>query len=415
MSTVSNTTNVAVAAAMILVACTDPPGQPPVTVTTRDSAGIVIVENRIDTLGIRAGWVLSGTPTLTIGGVDVPDSQQVFRVGGARRLPDGRIAVVDGGDAELRIYDAEGQLEHTIGGKGEGPGEFESPQLAGLLGSDSVIVHDSQLRRVSILHVDAGYARSYPIGEEGGGYPVAIGITADGGLAMGGGMFFSSEAGFPTGAVRPNSRYVVLTPNGSVRGDFGDVPAAEMFARSSGGMFQASTLPFGRVTAAAAAADRIWLGTGDAWEIRAYTLDAVLMRIVRFDRARLPVTAELREAYVDERIANARNEAVARDIRVQMAEVPIPEWVPPYNHVVVDALQHLWIGEYLLPGQLSRTYTIVNADGWAVGRLTMPPRTRPLDIGPDYVLGVTLDELDVEQLTLWSLERPSIHSRGSGM
>ncbi|MCH7567167.1 MAG: hypothetical protein IH787_05870 [Nitrospirae bacterium] len=33
------------------------------------------------------------------------------------------------------------------------------------------------------------------------------------------------------GAVRQNSRYVILTPDGSVRGDLGDVPAAGMFAR----------------------------------------------------------------------------------------------------------------------------------------------------------------------------------------
>jgi hypothetical protein len=36
----------------------------------------------------------------------------------------------------------------------------------------------------------------------------------------------------------------------------------------------------------------------------------------------------------------------------------------------------------------------------------MPLKTFPLDIGPDWILGVTRDELDVESLTVWGLERP---------
>ena len=74
--------------------------------------------------------------------------------------------------------------------------------------------------------------------------------------------------------------------------------------------------------------------------------------------------------------------------------------------MIVDALGFLWIGEYVLPGETARTYTIVDADGRAVGRVTMPVRTTPLDIGRDYVLGLTPDELDVEQLTVWGLRRP---------
>lgn len=48
----------------------------------------------------------------------------------------------------------------------------------------------------------------------------------------------------------------------------------------------------------------------------------------------------------------------------------------------------------------------------ARGRLTLPPRMRPLDIGQDYVLGVSLDELDVERLTLWKLTRPATRPQG---
>ncbi|HEX9728781.1 MAG TPA: hypothetical protein VGA37_09785 [Gemmatimonadales bacterium] len=391
---------------LALAACAGERATPPVAATIRDSAGITIVENRMDTAAARAGWSISAAPTWAIGGLDVPDSQQLFRIGGARRLADGRLAVIDGGAAELRIYDATRALVKTLGRKGEGPGEFTEPRLAGVVPGDSLIVYDGRLRRVSVLHPDGGFVRSYQVGTEGGGYPVAFGITSDGGVAIGGGMFFSSTEGFPRGAVRPNSRYVVLAPDGSVRGDFGEVPAAEMFARSSSnGMFSFTSLPFGRITAAASAPDLLWMGTGDAWELRAYAHDAALRRIVRFDRPQQPVTDALRNAYLADLLEDAEDDNAARDLRDRFPDMPSPALVPPYQRLLVDALGSVWIGEYRLPGLDATTYTVIDAEGRAVGRVSAPAHTLLLDIGADYVLGVTLDELDVERLTLWALQR----------
>ena len=170
-------------------------------------------------------------------------------------------------------------------------------------------------------------------------------------------------------------------------------------------MFQAASLPFGRRTAAAIGRDAFWLGTGDSWEVRAYAPDAQLERIVRFDRPQMRVTDALRDAYLAEQLADVDDANEARQLRERHADMPSPELVPPYQHFAVDALQHLWIGEYVLPDQTARTYTIVDPEGRATGRLTMPERTLPLDIGADYLLGLTRDELDVERLTLWRLKR----------
>ncbi len=71
------------------------------TTVVRDSAGIAIVENQIDTAAARAGWAIDP----------------------GRRLADGRIVMADGGAAEIRVYGADGALVVAHGGKGEGPGE----------------------------------------------------------------------------------------------------------------------------------------------------------------------------------------------------------------------------------------------------------------------------------------------------
>src|SRR5688572_1324263 len=71
----------------------------------RDSAGVSIVENVLDD---RTAACAVSEPSLTIGVTDGPPEYQFYRTFGARRLSDGRIAVVNQGTQELRFYDASG-------------------------------------------------------------------------------------------------------------------------------------------------------------------------------------------------------------------------------------------------------------------------------------------------------------------
>lgn len=397
----------AVALALIAAGCGKGDAASPVTVVERDSAGIPVLEITADTAALREGWSIDPEPQLVIGGLDAPESQQLYDVSGGVRLPDGRLAIANSGTSDIRVFAPDGALLATFGRKGEGPGEYVQPQLAGWVGDDSLIVFDPQLRRVSILDADTGYVRSFPIGAEGGGFPLARGALADGSLLLGGGMFFSSDQGFPTGLVRPPSRYMIVGPDGGVVGDLGEIPAAELFARATATSFTASGVPFGKVTAVTAASDRVWLGTGEAWELRAFTPGARLARIVRIERPLQRVTPAMVDAFIEDRAAEAEDDNLARSVRASLAEMPKPERVPPWQLFETDALDHLWIGEYLLPGEQARTWTLLAPDGRPAGRITLPPRTRPLDIGRDWLLGVTTDELDVESLTLWRLRRPA--------
>lgn len=389
---------------LLFVACGEGAGGPTATTVT-DSAGVAIVRSVIDTAGLRAGWTISPEPTLSIGALDGPEEQMLSGVSGGLRLPDGRIAVVDGGSAEVRVFGPNGVLIGRHGGEGEGPGEFTSPALAGAI-ADSLIVYDGRLRRVSVLHPEDGFARSYEVGSEGGGFPVAIGVLADAAIAFGGGMSFSSSDGFQGGVQRPNSRYVIVSPDGAVRGDLGEVPAADMFGVVGEGSFSVTSIPFGRATRAAAGPDRLWLGTADSWEIRAYSPEARLTRIVRLDQSLTPLTGALWDAAIDERVEAAQEAEQARAVRDQAAEIPMPDVVPPYDRMAVDALAHVWVGEYPMPGQERRTWVVFDPEGRPVGRVTLPARTIPLDIGDDYLLGRTRDDLDVEHVTLWTLTRP---------
>ncbi len=90
--------------------------------TIRDSAGVTIVENQQGIPPDAGGWSLAARPSLVIGSLHEPEDNGLYRVRGALRLPDGRIAVGSDGSHELRIYEADGALVRRLGGEGEGPG-----------------------------------------------------------------------------------------------------------------------------------------------------------------------------------------------------------------------------------------------------------------------------------------------------
>lgn len=381
-------------------------GNPAVTWSERDSAGITIVENAVDVGAAQAGWSVADQPSLSIGTLAGSPEYQFFRIAGARRLPDGRIAVVNGGSHEVRFYGADGQFLHAFGTDGDGPGEFRRPRLAGSYGSDSLVIHDLDLRRVSILDVDDGFARSFPV-QDAGGYPIPQGVLADRSIVYGGGASFSSDTGFPTGLHRANSLYASVSEDGRAGILFGEFPALEMYAQTDGSSFMARTIPFGRNTVATAAGDRLYVGFTDTYDVLAFDGTGRLLKIFRLAESLRPVTDAHVQAYIEEQVAeDAETDNERRSLRELLETLPVPETFPAYADLQTDALGNLWAQDYLAPGDDEPRWTIFSPDGHVLGRTNTPPRTRVLEIGRDYVLVSYIDELEVEFVRLYALHRP---------
>src|SRR5688572_26968412 len=91
---------------------------------TRDSAGIRIIDNIKPAWSHGREWRVSEKPTLDIGGGPTAD-QQLGRIAGVTRLTDGRIVVADQSTLQLKFFDASGRHLQSVGGNGQGPGEFK--------------------------------------------------------------------------------------------------------------------------------------------------------------------------------------------------------------------------------------------------------------------------------------------------
>jgi hypothetical protein len=369
-------------------------------VVERDSAGIAIVENTwVDSV---AGWSL-GPERVVIGRADGPE--ELYQVSGATLLADGRIVVVNGGTQEVRIFDADGRRVGSFGRDGDGPGEYRSPYLVATRG-DTLVLYDRRQRRMSRVLADGTIVEERTIGEEGGGYPVARGMFSDDAIAFGGGMSFSSNDGFPSGRVRPASSFLAVPADATAEPvSYGEFPSVEMWAQVGEGTFSARGLPFGRATVSAVADSLFWIGTGERWELVGYGRSGTPRRIARVAAPDREVTAAMRDAYVEDLLADLPDANARRTTRAIYAEMPEVEVLPPYDRLLVDATGALWVANGQIPGEPIR-WVILDGDGRLVGRLETPEGLRPMEIGVDHILALATDELGIEEVRLYGLQRP---------
>lgn len=61
--------------------------------------------------------------------------------------------------------------------------------------------------------------------------------------------------------------------------------------------------------------------------------------------------------------------------------------------------------EYSSPSQDRSLWTVFDSQGRVQGFVEMPAEVEVYEIGVDYVLGKTTDELEVERVRLWPLDR----------
>ena len=99
-----------------------------------------------------------------------------------------------------------------------------------------------------------------------------------------------------------------------------------------------------------------------------------------------------------------------------------PEHYPLFGRLLADEAGYLWVMAYpvllepISSWRLERVYAFLVEEGGArwrvlgpagrvVTELRTPPGLFPLEIGEDYVLGVSMDELDVQAVQLHRLVR----------
>jgi hypothetical protein len=353
------------------------------------------------------GWVLSATPRLVIGNEE-GDSTALYGVAGAVRLADGRIVVADRGAGGLRFYDSSGRYLLTSGGKGSGPGEFRGIDGLARIRGDTLLVWDRVAGRLSVISPAGTFAGSHqPAGLKV--LPWFAGAFRDGSYAVSAGTDPSRMLIQP-GSTRQDTLVILhLGRGGELLDTIGRFPGPETFVDVTESGVTMERVIFGESSSMAVAADRFFAGTNSRYELMAYTPSGGPVMTIGKRGTRRPASARdvqaYRESLVNRSLGDVPAEVRARTAQ-RVAAIPHRATLPLFGDIRADALGYLWVSEPALPGQAPR-WDIFAPDGVWLGTLSLPAGVAVHDIGEDYLLGVATDELGVERVEVYRLDRRS--------
>lgn len=377
----------------LAVACS---GSDSLRVTFRDSAGIVIAENAPDAIERAVVWRIDSQPTLTIGKLEGEPAYQLYRVGGAARLADGRIAVLNSGTSELRIFGADGKHLHTVGRKGDGPGEFRSPFPLLHLPHDTLGIWDQGQHRVTIFSPAAEYVRIYRLDRPANNAEI-VGPFADASVVMADFRFNVPKAGFEIsrGVLTRYSRDGVFSDS------LGSYPWREIGILYPGAD-RVGSRTFAPRTSTAIHGSQFWVGTAVEPSIEVHDQRGTLTRFVRWTARDRMVGPNDARAQFEERTPNATPER-----RRAFESIPVAERYPAHSTMIADVDGSLWVQDYPRPMATGPAqWLIFDSKGALIARADLPPRLRIFEIGRDFVLGMHPDADDVERVVVYALRRP---------
>ena len=374
-----------------------------------DSAGIEIVLNSIAATVVPVYATLDSVPSLRLGSLDGAPEEQFGEVNDVLPLADGGVAVLDGQAAQVRLFGSDGAYQMTLGAKGQGPGEFQSPIALALLPGDTLAVFDAGPRRITRFGLDGSLGRITTLNDTRARI-VAAGFLPDGRLvgqsrwlAPGGGPLPGPELTFG----RDSAVLTVFRGDGAVDDTVDVVPGEETLTsvtRSEQGfsVFRRSAA-FGRTNVFTIHPDGVWSSENDRFELRLrHTEGGRLLRIVRAPGLEQAIEDDLARVIYDRTLAEAETPDERRRTEEWYALSPRPDRQPAFDLLIADESSRLWVREWSTPEANSRWW-VFERRGEVLGYVDVPSALRITSVRCGWVWGIEQDELDVSYVARYAL------------
>lgn len=390
-----------------------------------DSAGVPVVETSLASIP----RVTLGEVVLTIGATERLPGHELYDVRSPWLGEDGRLILVNAGTRELRIYGRDGTLLRSVGGQGDGPGEYRMIAWVRPWHGDSLAVSDGFTGRLTILDDEGAVGRTLRLQPADGTGPPDGGAGT--GPAVGGPGGASAVDVFPDGrfigkvggaSAAPGDTTAVLAVVGSYRvfdadgrevTRIADILDGESFRFVSGDSRSVGPLPFGKSSAVASlerTADGAVVALADGSRLGVLWLaaDGAVRRIGQVPLPEEPLTDRMKAAYRERRLAQLANlPDFARAAQTAMLEAtPYPENVPPHGRMVVGG-GRVWLERFRAPGseRPGEWIAFESATGRATARLTLPAGTELASVRGDTAVVIATDELGVQRVIVAPIVR----------
>lgn len=373
-----------------------------------DSAGVEIVTNNVT--AAAPVCTVDATPVVSIGVTEGPNEYELYRVFGATQLSDGRIALVNQGSQQLRMYDASGRHQFNAGREGRGPGEFADAFQLWRMPGDTLWVGDYRPWQFLVFSPSGEYVRTVRPHPQFPNPPGVVEVLPDGRQLLAVRPLTSEGANWSERELT----IVIYGPNGTAGDTLGTYPNGrwgKLPDHPNLGLYPLFE-SFFRIDAGH---DVIVTGHSSEpqLEVRNTDEDLALRRIIRWTAGPREITPDdiaaehrrLAERYEDVDPA-MRHEFVAPLVS---EDRPIAERFPAYVSLRVGREGRVWVREFVKPSEAGEDrWMVFSAEGSFGCRAVLPESEEVLEIGADYILAKTQDDLGVERVVKWRLSPPAI-------
>ena len=368
-----------------------------VPVVIEDSAGVRIVAYE-GTPTTEPAFHLAAQPRYSHGANPGDYAFQEVDVG--RLLPDGSAVVYDPWNVELVVLGQDGAAFEVLATEGEGPGEVGHISAIFALGQDSILVADLNLGRVT-LFVDGSVARTTALRPSQGLGVEGTGSSGDLLLATYWGPSVFEGEWLPGHMMRFDME----------TGTLDTVASYDLNSRIPQGLQWDPIAVVGEVMVAAG---HFVYTRSDRAEVTWHLPDGTVTQIVRWPAEPALLTEEwLEPIEADQRLMFRMHSPEASDDRLAEAtqgtmaayHAVIGRPMPLFGSPFADAEGRVWLPSYKPGGEHNSKapYTVMAPDGEWLGTVDTPPTFRILDVAGGLVLGVELDEMDVESVVVYEL------------
>jgi hypothetical protein len=393
-------------ASAFAVACAGGSGEPPdgVAITTRDSAGIQIVEHTVPAGRVPAAVQVRDSASVMIGIADGEAPYVFGLIASANRLSDGRIAIADARSQDIRFFDPSGRFLEKVGSQGDGPGEFRRFTEIVRIPGDTLLIGDGRLARLTAIGPTGDVEREVKLPRLPSGRAVGfLGRFADGTLLGATTASYGDDA--ESGVKEEHVTYYRMSADGATADSivrlFSGNSLVEVSGTATNRTIRIGGIVFSPSSSLAVDTGGFHYTDGRSYSIASYTKDGKLARVITLNREPAPVTDADKAAYRERQLANARPERRA-EIETALRDHPYPATHPALTHLLVDDAGRLWARDRIVGDEPPRWW-VFSPGGQLLGSANVPKGCSPLEIGREHVLCRVTDDLDVERIQLHSL------------
>jgi hypothetical protein len=320
-------------------------------------------------------------------------------------LSDNRIVLVDDGMLNIKFFDEAGGHTKTVGGNGQGPGEFR--RMAGaVLASDTIILYDRVNRRLTIVSPAGGIVRDYAVdvyAAPGGSQLRIIGRTRAGAFVVVQPAELPTQSGFHRDTVA-----IVLWDGTTITDTVGLIPDAERHREISsvggGPQIIIRRLFMPNSALVAMSGDVIFAASSDAYEMVLFNHGGTYDLLRRSDVPPRILRRSDYETAVHDLVASSDDVTVAvKEEWTKMAKAQPLRSAPLIDALVVGNDGSIWVRDYATKDK--NRWTIYSQAGGTLAFVDLPAQTKLLSATKDRVLLRSIDDMGVNQAIIASIRK----------